>query len=152
MASRDSSWATAMRKRARKNERLIRAATARLAGPTESGLAADRALGIHLGVIALANCSTKTADLLPRARWLLHWMIGYVLEQQFTVEEASTENALDALAALAVLAEQARTPHPRQLHVKLGVLIESDGRPVDATWAAVYMTAWQFINGLHNVL
>jgi hypothetical protein len=78
-------------------------------------------------------------------------MIGYLLDQGFTVEEASTDNALDTLEALLLAAAQIREKQPpHMIHLKASKLLHADGTPVPNTWAAVYDTAWKFISAMDN--
>jgi hypothetical protein len=90
MKKQKTSWQIHIEKRARKNERLVRLALARLEHKDLPDAPSTKMLGIHLGLITVANCPAKIADLRGRARWMLHWMLGYLIEQGFTVEEAST--------------------------------------------------------------
>jgi hypothetical protein len=151
MKKRKTPWQIHVEKRARKNVRLIRMASSRLEYRDLPEQPTPKTLGVHLGLITLANCSTKVDDLRGRARWLLHWMLGYLIEQGFTVEEASTENALDAVEALVMAASQAKEQYPGQLKYKNGALLLPDGRPVSAAWCEIYNTAWKFIGGLSNI-
>jgi len=107
-------------------------------------------LGIHLGLITLANCSAKVGDIRGRARWMLHWMLGYMIKQGFTVEEASSENALDAVELLMIAAGQSREKQPGQLQWRNGRLLHDDETPVGNMWTDVYNTAWKFIGALSN--
>lgn len=146
-------WQIYVEKRAGRNRRLVSMATSRLQREyTEMGtLPAQTQLGIHLGLITLTNCSTKIVDIRSRARWMLHWMLGYLLDQGFTVEEASTDNALDALEALVMAAAQVREKQPpHMIHLKASKLLHADGTPVPNTWTDVYNTAWKFIAALDN--
>jgi len=147
-------WQLYVEKRAGRNRRLVSMATSRLQREYDemSMLPAQTQLGIHLGLITLTNCSTKIVDIRSRARWMLHWMLGYLLDQGFTVEEASTDNALDAIEALVIAAAQVREKQPpHMLHLKSSVLLHADGTPVPNTWTTVYNTAWKFIAALDNI-
>jgi len=146
-------WQVYVEKRTSRNRRLVSMATSRLQRdyqePTEMPPQAQ--LAIHLGLITLTNCSTKIVDIRSRARWMMHWMIGYLLDQGFTVEEASTDNALDALEALVLAAAQVREKQPPHLlQLKNSRLLHPDGTPVPNTWLDVYNTAWKFISAMEN--
>lgn len=143
-------WQRHIEKRTRKNTRLVRMAMGQLKDKELPDLPAHRQLGIHLGLIALTNSSTKIIDIRSRARWLLHWMIGYLIEQGFTVEEAATENALDACEALMAVAVQAKEKQSK-LSYKNGRLLHADGTAVVAAWVDVYNSAWQFVSALENI-
>jgi hypothetical protein len=82
---------------------------------------------------------------------MLHWMLGYLIEQGFTVEEASTENALDAIEALVIAAAQSKTQYAGQLKYRNGELLKPDDRPVSRDWCEIYDNAWKFIGGLSNI-
>lgn len=147
-----SPWQKYVEKRAHQNMRLIRMATSRLQRDYQapSEMPPQAQLGIHLGLITLVNCSDKLIDIRARARWLLHWMLGYLIVQGFTVEDASTDNALDALEAIVIAAAQAKEKQPGQLQWRNGVLMHDDGTPVPNTWTSVYNTAWKFIGALQG--
>lgn len=144
-------WQIHVEKRAHKNKRLVRMASQRLSEREFADLPPSRQLGMHLGLITLANCSARVVDIRARARWMLHWMLGYLIAQGFDVEDAATENALDACEALMLVAAQSKEKQPGQLQFRYGRLLHADGTPVQATWVAVYDTAWQFIGALDNI-
>lgn len=145
-------WQKALAKRTHKNKRLIALAHKKLEEQAPSiELPPHHVLGVHLALIVLANCSTKLVEIRARARWLLHWMLGYLIEQGFTVEEASSPAALDAVEAIVIAAVQAKTPHVGQLQLKSGVLLLPDKTPVPTHWQKVYDSAWQFISALNGL-
>jgi len=151
MKKQKTPWQIHVEKRARKNERLVRMAASRLEYRDLAKHPTPKTLGIHLGLITIANCPAKSADMRGRARWILNWMFGYLIEQGFTVEEASTENALDAVEALVIAASQAKQQYPGQLKYKNGQLLKPDDRPVSRDWREIYDSAWKFIGGLSNI-
>lgn len=147
-----SPWRAYVEKRAHRNTRLVSMATSRLQREYRepSEMSPQAQLGIHLGLITLTNCPAKLIDIRARARWMMHWMLGYLIDQGFTVDEASTENALDALEALMIAAGQSKEKQPGQLQFKNGRLLHADGTPVPNMWTAVYDTAWKFIGAMDN--
>lgn len=151
-------WQRALVKRGRKQARLVKLANQRLEQSRADADVADinllpphHILGVHLGLIVLTNCSHKVVEIRSRARWMLHWMLGYILEQGFTLEEATTTNALDALELLVTGAAQAKEAHPHQLQFKLGRLLDVRGDPIRSPWTDVYDSAWAFIGALNNL-
>jgi hypothetical protein len=142
-----------MEKRARKQERLVQLAQTRLVGKTfdESRLPAHRVLGIHLGLLALANSSPEVVDIRERARWVLHWMFGYMLEQSYVPEDVATENGLAALEAVAVIAGTAKKAREKQLKLTAGVVYTPDGVVLDAAWQEVYQSARKFISAMDGL-
>ena len=146
-----SAWQKHLEKRARQNVRLVRMANRYLQDKEWSQLAPQNQLGVHLGLITLVHCSARLQDIRARARWMLHWMLGYLIEQGFTVEDASTENALDALEALMMAAAQSKEKQLGQLKFKNGELLYADDTPVPETWRTVYGHTWRFINALDKL-
>lgn len=146
-------WKQHMLKRARKNVRLLKLANEHLDERRQGliTLPPHHILGTHLGLIVLTNCSQKLFEIRARARWMLHWMLGYILEQGFTLEEAASEAALEALELLIVGAVQATKPHPNQLQFKMGRLLSASGEPIKEPWMNVYDSAWTFIGALDNI-
>jgi hypothetical protein len=146
-------WQDYVQKRARENKRLVSVAATRLqrdyAAPVD--MPKQARLGVHLGLITLANCSDKVVDVRWRARWILDWMFGYLISQGFTVQDATDDNALDALELMVVAAVQAKEKQPNQLCFRLGQLVHADGTPVENTWTDVYNVAWKFISALRGV-
>ena len=147
-----SPWRLALEKRARKQERLVQLALTRLeGGPSIGRLPAAHTLGIHLGLLALANSSPKLVEMRDRARWILHWMFGYLLEQGYVLEDVATENGLAALEAVAVIAGTAKKAREKQPKLTAGVVYAPDGTPLDAAWQEVYQSARKFINALDGL-
>lgn len=147
-----TSWERALVRRRHKNKRLIALAHKKLEEqPPNIELPPHHVLGVHLALIVLANCSTKLVEIRARARWLLHWMLGYLIEQGFTVEEASSPAALDAVEAIVIAAVQAKTPQVGQLQLKNGVLLLPDKTPAPTHWQQVYNSAWTFIGALDGL-
>lgn len=142
-----------MLKRGRKNVRLLKLANERLEEQRQNTitLPPHHILGMHLGLIVLTNCSQKIVEIRSRARWMLHWMLGYIIEQGFTLEEAAADAALDALELLIVGAVQATQPHPAQLQFKMGRLLAANGTLIEKPWTDVYESAWTFIGALDNI-
>lgn len=139
-------------KRGHKHARLIKLANQRLEERRQDVnlLPPHHVLGVHLGLIVLVNCSRKLVDVRARARWMLHWMLGYLIAQGYTLEEASTENALDALEALVIGAVEAKTAHENHLKFKMGQLLDANGMRVEESWRNVYDSAMTLIGALEN--
>jgi len=146
-------WRLALEKRARKQVRLVQMAQMRLVGKTfdESRLPAHHVLGIHLGLLALSHSSPEVVDVRERARWVLHWMFGYMLEQGYVLEDVATENGLAALEAVAVIAGTAKKAREKQLKLTGGIVYTPDGRALDAAWQEVYQSARTFISALDGL-
>ena len=146
-------WRLALEKRARKQVKLVQLAQTRLFGKTldERRLPLHHKLGIHLGLLALANSSPEVVDIRERARWVLHWMFGYLLEQGYVLEDVATENGLAALEAVAVIAGTAKKAREKQPKLTAGVVYTSNGTPLDAAWQEVYQSARKFISALDGI-
>jgi hypothetical protein len=147
-------WRITLEKRARTQERMVQTALLRLEGGNttfNTKLDPARALGIHLGLVALANCTPRQFELRDRARWVLHWLLDYLVEQGYTVADVASDSGLAALEAIAVIAGAAKEPRELRLKAVNRVLHLPDGQPIDDSWQEVYQGAWQFINGLHGV-
>lgn len=142
-------WRLAMEKRARKQERLVQLALTALDGRTaNSRLPTQHKLGIHLGLLALANSSPKVVEMRERARWILHWLIGYLLDQGYNIDDIATDNGLAALEAIAVIAGTAKQPREKQPKVTNNVMYTPDGTMIDEPWQEVYQSARKFINAM----
>jgi hypothetical protein len=146
-------WQLALEKRGARQKRLVEIAMTRLVGSPHrvSELPVHHVLGIHLGLLALANSSPQLVDVRARARWIIHWLFGYMFDQGFTVEDAASDNgllALEAIATVASTAKEARESQPKAVNNILFMRTENGNVPIDQSWQDVYMSAWKFVNAL----
>lgn len=146
-------WRRALEKRARRQVKLVQLAQMRLVGKTfdESKLPAHHVLGIHLGLLALSHSSPEVVDIRERARWVLHWMFGYMLEQGYALEDVATENGLAALEAVAVIAGTAKKAREKQPKLTANIIYAPDGAPLDDAWQEVYQSARKFISAMDGL-
>ena len=128
----------------RQRDRLAKVAEVRLRSSVWIDLKGSAAnnIGRHLGLVAAAH-TTGNGKPNDRAKWLIHWVIGYLREQGYLGVDLSNPDGRTAVEAIMPIAVQARVPHPKQV---------LNPYRMDPFWREVYIVAVRLVDELYTAI